>query len=112
MRFLSSSALASAEKLRLAASCSAADTMGGCSVAPGGDRRGGVSALYSHHGACSPVARGGAKMITDPPAPSTAAMADLEAPHTENATLLLIVPEPSRRTPPFGLRSTPAFTSV
>src|SRR6516162_4089881 len=74
--------------------------------------KGGVSALYSHHGACSPVARGGAKMVTDPPAPSTAAMADLEAPHTENATLLLIVPEPSRRTPPFGLRSTPAFTSA
>src|SRR6266550_3417954 len=41
-----------------------------------------------------------------------AATADLDAPHTEKATLDLIAPEPSRRTPSFGRRSTPAFTKA
>src|SRR6516164_1950355 len=101
MRFLSSSALASAEKLRLAASCSAAETMGWK-----------LRVEYSRQAAPSPTGRLGARMVTEPPACSTAATADFEAPQTEKATLLLMAPEPSNRTPSFARLSTPAFTSA
>jgi hypothetical protein len=47
--------------------------------------------------------------VTEPPAFSTAATADLDAPHTVNATLVLISPEPSSRTPSRARLSTPAF---
>src|SRR5262252_7980969 len=107
MRFLSSSALASAEKLRLAASCSAAETIVSSGSRPLGDRR--APALYRHQAACSPVSCLGARMATEPPAFSTAATADLEAPQTENATLALISPSPSSRTPSFAFLSTPAL---
>src|SRR5215468_9317984 len=119
MRFLSSSALASAEKLRLAASCSAAETMGlklpfrpqeRPGNAPGNAP--GRPDLYRHQAACSPVSRFGARMVTEPPCFSTAATADLDAPQTENASLVLISPEPSNRTPSLARLSTPAFTSA
>src|SRR5262249_26902257 len=50
--------------------------------------------------------------FTDPPPFSPAPTADLEAPQTEKATLALISPEPSRRTPSLALLSTPAFTKA
>src|SRR5712692_7918659 len=49
-------------------------------------------------------------MASEPPAFSTAATADLEAPQTEKATLALISPEPSSRTPSLARRRTPALT--
>ena len=48
--------------------------------------------------------------MTEPPAFSTAATADLDAPQTEKATLALISPDPSNRTPSLARLSTPAFT--
>src|SRR5262245_32592926 len=51
-------------------------------------------------------------MVTEPPSFSTAATADLDAPQTEKASLVLISPEPSSRTPSLALLSTPAFTSA
>src|SRR6476646_3396393 len=100
MRFLSSSALARAEKLRLAASCSAAETMGLSSrSAPRNVPLGAPTDLYRHQAGCSPASRLGARTVTEPPAFSTAATADLDAPHTVNATLVLISPVPSNRTP-------------
>src|SRR5215831_5546090 len=113
MRFLSSSALASAEKLRLAASCSAAETIGWkLPFPPPKDAPLDGSALYRDQAACSPVSRFGARMATEPPAFSTAATADLDAPQTEKATFALISPDPSSRTPSLARRSTPAFTSA
>jgi hypothetical protein len=50
--------------------------------------------------------------VTEPPAFSTACVADLEAPQTEKATLVLISPEPSNRTPSLARLSTPAFTKA
>ena len=44
----------------------------------------------------------GARIVTEPPAFSTAATADFEAPQTENATLAFSSPLPSRRTPSLG----------
>src|SRR6516225_5676966 len=107
MRFLSSSALANAEKLRLAASCSAAEAMVVKLplAAPPMDFD-----LYRDQAACSPASRAGAKIVTEPPAFSTAATADLEAPHTDSATLALISPMPSRRIPALARRTTPALT--
>ena len=49
---------------------------------------------------------------TEPPAFSTAATADFEAPQTENATLALNSPPPSSRTPSLARRSSPALTSA
>src|SRR5262245_5731870 len=113
MRFLSSSALASAEKLRLAASCSAAETMGFPVPPREIDPLPGVRPrLYRHQAGCSPVGRFGANRVTEPPAFSTACVADLDAPQTEKATLALISPEPSSRTPSLALLSTPAFTNA
>src|SRR4029450_3717694 len=110
MRFLSSSALASAEKLRLAASCSAAETMG-LPVPP--PRLSGVRPrLYRHQAGCSPVGRSAASRMPEPPAFPPACTADLDAPQTEKATLALISPEPSSRTPSLALLSTPAFTKA
>ena len=50
------------------------------------------------------------RISTLPPAFSTAATADFEAPNTESATLALISPPPSSRTPSLARRSTPALT--
>src|SRR5262245_54601341 len=111
MRFLSSSALASAEKLRLAASCSAAETIASeLRLTPHRETARARFELYKHQAACSPASRFGARTATDPPAFSTAAIADFDAPQTENATLALISPEPSNRTPSLARLSTPAFT--
>src|SRR5215204_1194885 len=137
MRFLSSSAFAKAPKFRLAASCSAAETMLSgseflCLVMAGlvpaihvFDRHALRSAVvdarhkaghdgsgYSHYAAASPVCGLGLRISTDPPAFFTASIADFDAPATENAILVLISPEPSRRTPCLARRSTPAFTRV
>src|SRR5204862_6955011 len=111
MRFLSSSALASAEKLRLAASCSAAETIASELRLP--SHRETARArfdLYRDQATCSLASRFGASMATDPPAFSTAATADFDAPQTAKATLALISHEPSNRTPSFARLSTPAFT--
>src|SRR5579872_2176971 len=106
MRFFSSSALASAEKLRLAASCSAAEAMVLKLRLPPPDG----SDLYRDQAACSPVPRAGARIVTEPPAFSTASTAGLEAPHTERAILALSSPIPRTRTPPLARLSTPALT--
>src|SRR5206468_1564610 len=111
MRFLSSSALASAEKLRLAASCSAAETMSGSGLGhPQGPHV--VRPDLEFHGpaaAAGPSARAllqaavssalGARISIEPPAFSTASLADCEAPATANATVALSSPSPKRRTP-------------
>src|SRR6185369_2561386 len=68
--------------------------------------------LYRHQAGCSPASRLGARTVTEPPAFSTAATADLDAPHTVNATLALISPVPSNRTPSLARLSTPAFTKA
>src|SRR5262249_41711647 len=68
--------------------------------------------LYGNKAACPPAPRFGASRVTDPPAFSTAATADLDAPQTEKATLTLISPDPSSRTPSLALLSTPAFTKA
>src|SRR5262249_53735888 len=52
----------------------------------------------------------GAKIFTEPPAFSTAAIADLEARQTENSILLLSSPSPRSLTPPFSRRISPALT--
>src|ERR1700680_4393095 len=109
MRFLSSSALASAEKFRLAANCSAAETMRPVSFPP---RVFAPRGLYRAQAAVSPVCGFGASTVTEPPAFSTAAMADCEAPATAKASLALSSPPQRRRTPCLARRSTPAFTSV
>ena len=44
----------------------------------------------------------GARIVTEPPAFSTAATADFEAPQTENVSLALSSPLPSSRTPSLG----------
>src|SRR5258706_14783548 len=109
MRFFSSSALANAEKLRLAASCSAAETM----QAPAATYERPPHAPYGDQAAFSPSAGfGGARILTEPPAFSTAAIADLEAPTTSNATLALISPPPSNRTPSLARCSSPALIKV
>src|SRR6202030_3916176 len=97
MRFFSSSALAKAPKLRLAASCSAAETISRSE--PPLPMAGLVPAIHAfaeqveivaarhkagHDGrqaACSLVSALGARISTEPPAFSTAATADLEAPN-------------------------------
>src|SRR6201746_1673751 len=97
MRFFSSSALASAEKLRLAASCSAAETIETSLTAPQTCQ---VHApTYRGQAAFSPSSRFGARILTEPPAFSTASTADLEAPYTSKLTLALSSPLPSSRTP-------------
>src|SRR5579862_7750166 len=60
--------------------------------------------------ACSLVSALGARISTEPPACSTAATADLEAPNTESVTLALISPSPSSRTPSLARRRMPALT--
>src|SRR5712692_3536922 len=101
MRFFSSSALASAEKLRLAANCSAAETMVLAPERPMYSRYRALSAGFSTEngnnartsqdrppppyppplaGEGREGAFGGARTVTAPPAFSTAAMADLDAP--------------------------------
>src|SRR5258705_13775584 len=103
MRFFSSSALASAEKLRLAANCSAAEAMRsipGCAARRACPLFG---PLYRDQADFSPplspplgaaplaaapfsapfsplLGLGGASTLTEPPAFSTAATADFEAP--------------------------------
>src|SRR5438105_3129961 len=62
--------------------------------------------------ACSAASGFGARIVTVPPAFSTAATADLEAPQTENAALALNSPMPRSRTPARARRNTPAFTSA
>src|SRR5215813_8761293 len=51
----------------------------------------------------------GARIFTEPPAFSTAAIADLEARQTENSILLLSSPSPSSFTPPFSRRINPVL---
>src|SRR6202521_914735 len=109
MRFFSSSAFASAEKLRLAANCSAAETITRLRCRP---HHPGRSALYGHQPVASLVAGAGARIFTDPPAFSTAATADFDAPNTSNATLVLISPAPRSRTPSFARRRIPALTNT
>ena len=61
----------------------------------------------------SAVASGaGARIFTEPPAFSTAATADFDAPQTENSTLALNSPSPSSLTPSLARRSSPALTSA
>src|SRR5215470_15370955 len=107
MRFFSSSALAKAEKLRLAANCSAAETMVQaperqkilqlmCLIGP---------VTYGKWKSCTRFASGphaavsagfaGARTVTDPPAFSTAAMAAFDAPWTVIRTGALISPRAS-----------------
>src|ERR1700719_4821515 len=62
--------------------------------------------------ACSLVSGLGARISTEPPAFSTAATADLDAPNTATATLALISPPPRSRTPSLARRRTPALTSA
>src|SRR5215472_14413619 len=70
------------------------------------------SGLYRDQAACSPACGFGASTSTVPPAFSTAAMADFDAPKTENATLALISPAPRSRMPSLTRRMTPALTSA
>src|SRR5262249_16876718 len=70
------------------------------------------SSLYGDQAACSLACGFGARISTVPPAFSTAAMADFEAPYTENATLALISPEPRSRIPSLARRMMPALTSA
>src|SRR5256714_8335145 len=102
MRFFSSSALAKAPKFRFAASCSAAETMA---------RRSEVRAppLYGNQAADSLGSFAGARTVTEPPAFSTAATADFDAPQTEHATLAFNSPLPRRRTPSWARRNKPAL---
>src|SRR5580693_10328614 len=123
MRFFSSSALAKAPKLRLAASCSAAETISRSEPPLGQDCPSAfaeqVETVAARHkaghdgrqAACSLVSALGARISTEPPAFSTAATADLEAPNTESVTLALISPSPSSRTPSLARRRRPALTS-
>src|SRR6202167_5675348 len=108
MRFLSSSAFASAPKLRLAASCSAAETMRPPLRVPMPE----CPALYKDQAASSPAGSLRARIWTVPPAFSTAATADFDAPKTASVTLALSSPPPRRRTPSLARRKTPAFTSA
>src|SRR5580704_179413 len=62
--------------------------------------------------ACSLVSALGARISTVPPAFSTAATADFDAPKTANVTFALISPAPSSRTPSLARRSTPALTKA
>ncbi len=68
--------------------------------------------MTADQAACSLVSALGARISTEPPAFSTAATADLEAPNTESVTLALISPSPSSRTPSLARRRTPALTSA
>src|SRR3990172_771078 len=52
----------------------------------------------------------GARILTEPPAFSTASMADFDARYTARSTLLLNSPPPSSFTPPFLRRIRPALT--
>src|SRR5258708_8622346 len=111
MRFFSSSALASAPKLRLAASCSAAETMRPvlreCQTRY---RFGRVNfGLYRDQAACSLASRLAARISTLPPAFSTAATADFDAPYTERAILALSSPLPRTRTLSFPPPKIPPF---
>src|SRR5262249_61498244 len=68
---------------------------------------------WGYKAACSPAqVLAGARIFTEPPAFSTAAMADLDAPATSTAILTLISPAPSRRTPSLARRRTPALTRL
>src|SRR5882672_6725919 len=134
MRFFSSSALASAEKLRLAANCSAAETMILAPERPIYSSYRALSAgLSTEHGNNARASQdrppppyppplagegregadfGGASTLTAPPAFSTAAIADLDAPWTANCSATLISPRPSRRTPSLARRNTPPRTKA
>ena len=123
MRFFSSSALPKAEKLRLAASCSAADAMN----APAASAR---MAVYvtgqtpmirprsSISGESRPRCLRSARLpllaargaSTEPPAFSIAATADFDAPPLRRSSLALISPLPRIFTPSRAWRSTPAST--
>src|SRR5207248_3171393 len=62
--------------------------------------------------ACSAASGFGARIVTVPPAFSTAATADFEAPQTEKFALDLSSPMPRSRTPSRARRNTPALTSA
>src|SRR4029077_793085 len=62
--------------------------------------------------AFSPSSRFGARILTEPPAFSTAATADLEAPYNSKLALALSSPLPSRRTPSLARRINPALISA
>src|SRR5690349_15709910 len=112
MRFLSSVAFDRTPRLRLAASCSAADAM---RVPPHGNGAPVAwdaapqtllnccphrSGARGSHGQAQPSASAaGAVVVTVPPAASTAAMAAWLAPVTVSVTARLISPFASRRTP-------------
>src|SRR5579883_480073 len=66
--------------------------------------------LYRDQAACSPASRAGARIVTEPPAFSTAAIAGLEAPQTDRAILDLSSPNPRIRTPSSCRLRTPALT--
>src|ERR1700722_4050653 len=68
--------------------------------------------ICASYAALSPSSRFGARILTEPPALSTAATADLEAPYTSKLSLALISPLPRSRTPSLTRRSTPARTSA
>ncbi len=119
-------------ELRLAASCSAAETIAAQLPCPASWRphqicraplasRLGVGLIDGGHQAsalaslpCGALrAFGfGARIFTEPPAFSTAATADFDAPHTAKSTLALSSPLPSSRTPSLARRSRPALTSA
>ncbi len=122
MRFFSSSALAKAAKFRFAASCSAADAMV-CALndarrlnaghASGGQASRSRAAAGSgrmwgggHASATAP------RIVTEPPAFSIAARADLEAPATSKASFAVSSPSPRIFTPSRGFERTPAATSA
>src|ERR1700716_2412073 len=62
------------------------------------------------YAAFSPSSRFGARILTEPPAFSTASTADLEAPNTSKFTLALSSPLPRSRTPSLARRIRPALT--
>src|SRR4029077_17125588 len=62
--------------------------------------------------AFSPSSRFGARILTEPPAFSTASTADFDAPNTSKFTLALSSPLPRRRTPSLARRIRPALTSA
>src|SRR5215212_10159159 len=118
MRFLSSSALAIAPKLMLAASCSAAEAIVEilkiCARPPSRERRPHELAgrrlvweMWDDRYASATAPR----IVTDPPARSIASTADFDAPATWKASFAVRSPTPRIRTPSRGFEHTPAATS-
>src|SRR5580704_15772492 len=118
MRLFSSVALEKAARFMFAARDSVGEAME--KRVPWGSREAqdiGTYILYDKHGMCCGAKEdvyaassffSGFTTVTLPPAFSTAAIADFEAPATVSSTLALIAPLPSRRTPSRDLPTTPA----